>query len=59
MAEQKTEFSYEKLGQCLLDTAEPIAKRTRALFYLRTKGGVKAVEYIGKGKEIAAAEKWR
>lgn len=49
--------SVPALRACLVDLAQPIQKRTRAAFYLRTDGGPEAVEAIGaalRNKEDSA-----
>lgn len=40
--------SVAALRACLVDTAQPIQKRTHAAFYLRTDGGSEAVDAIGE-----------
>ncbi|NWJ08415.1 DOHH hydroxylase, partial [Crypturellus undulatus] len=44
-----TEQEVEAVGRTLLDTAQPLPARFRALFTLRGLGGAAAVRWIGRG----------
>lgn len=39
----------EQLRECLLDQSQPMGKRTRAAFYLRTLGTPPAVKAVSEG----------
>lgn len=41
--------SMEELRECLMDQSQPMGKRTRAAFYLRTLGTPPAVKVVGEG----------
>ena len=39
----------DTLSKCLLDINEPMGKRTRSLFYLRTEGSEQALQVLCEG----------
>ena len=41
--------TLEQLRDCLLDSSQPIAKRTHSAFFLRTLGTAEAVSAVGEG----------
>ncbi len=49
-AEEKRDVPpLQELRDCLLDRAQPIAKRTHSAFFLRTLGTAEAVGAVGEG----------
>lgn len=47
--------SFDALKAALLDLSQPMGKRTRAVFYLRSRGGKEDLQVLLEGGFSAAA----
>lgn len=49
---EESTMSAAALGACVNNVEEPMAKRMRAVFYLRTRGDRESVQHLARGMRV-------